>query len=656
MKAWLFNSRDNCGSIYFVILVAIILLCMLCSLACGSIENPAAQNPAGVTTMPPSSIRSGLVGTPDPIDTSGNLVITGNVRGGSYFHGSVPYQSTTSFSASLGSSSLNSFLRDSSGSQDFGGYYGGYGLQPYYSQSQTVTTTAPGRSGVLRPSETRIDGRVGNGTLSTGADVFGLEPLPSGTTTNRNVGDIYTYNLNSQPQQIHPRSLTEPQSTSLSPQGTELLVTGEFDSQPQSEKSLSEQYRERLEQKRQKPDDTWDPELLLRNLQRVREQSARRNQMLTQESDSLQPLLPDRPTGTVQPENISRGQNEGVFGLKLPEGQTSRVPSVPYTPPVPVENAHSTQQDDFARRQSPGLGSEPQYSGADTVDTSRRDVLESMRRQLDELARSIENVSGEYSTQGAGDTELLTHRQMPDLRQPLRPYENQKTDMDQSISEFSNRPGSSGVVTNEDELDFPQEQSPDNSLNKPSALEELQGLSQAELSAEANRIMGPHKTLDSFSKAKFTEHYMAAKQYLRTGEYYRAANSFTLALMYKPDDPYSLAGKGYALFAAGEYISSALFISRALEIAPVYMQVNIDLADLLGADGNMLEGRIAEVEQWLARSGSAQLGFLLGYVCYWTGDLNRAKLAIESAYVKMPESTAILAVRTAVDKKLNIRQ
>jgi tetratricopeptide (TPR) repeat protein len=279
-----------------------------------------------------------------------------------------------------------------------------------------------------------------------------------------------------------------------------------------------------------------------------------------------------------------------------------------------------------------------------------------MRRQLDELARSIESSSGGPGTRQAGDTELLTRRQMVDSRQSQQSYEYQTPDFDRTLSEFSNRLDSTDMVTEQDDIEFPPLQSGQDLPNNKSALQELQELSLAELSAEADRIMGPHKTLDSFSKTKFQQHYMAARHYLQTGEYYRAAQSYTLASMYKPDDPFCLAGKGYALFAAGEYVSSALFISRAIEIAPMYMQVEVDLADVLGSDGKTLQDRIAEIEEWLARSGSAQLGFLLGYICYRTGDLTKAKLAIESAYVKMPESLSVLAVRAAVEEKLKIWQ
>jgi len=161
MKNWL-----------FIIVIAVFFT--LISATSWSIENRAIMNPAGSSTVPPSSIQSGLISNPNPIDTSGNLVITGNVSRGMHFRGTVPYGSTTSFRAGLGSSSLSSFLRDSASNEDIGRYTNRYSIQPYYLQSQTVTTTRPGYSGVFRPV-TRLNDRTSQGRYSVGTRISGLD-------------------------------------------------------------------------------------------------------------------------------------------------------------------------------------------------------------------------------------------------------------------------------------------------------------------------------------------------------------------------------------------------------------------------------------------------------------------------------------------------
>ena len=85
-----------------------------------AVNNTVPQSPAlrkstvGMGTVPQTTFRSGLVKTPNPIDRSSNLVVTGNVGGGKHFRGPVPYNAISDFGGTLGSSTLDSFLRRSS--------------------------------------------------------------------------------------------------------------------------------------------------------------------------------------------------------------------------------------------------------------------------------------------------------------------------------------------------------------------------------------------------------------------------------------------------------------------------------------------------------------------------------------------------------------
>lgn len=189
------------------------------------------------------------------------------------------------------------------------------------------------------------------------------------------------------------------------------------------------------------------------------------------------------------------------------------------------------------------------------------------------------------------------------------------------------------------------------SQKRSSPLDELSKLSQAEISTEASRIMGSHSSLDSLSQSKFNQHMCDAEEHLVAGRYYRAAGCFSLASVYQADNPLALAGRGHALFAAGEYVSSALFLSRALAISPEYLQMRVDLAAMLG-DEKKLTDRIADIEQWLAQSGSGQLQFLLGYVYYQTGHLTQAKQAIDAAYEKTPQSPAVQTMKITIDNMM----
>jgi tetratricopeptide (TPR) repeat protein len=167
--------------------------------------------------------------------------------------------------------------------------------------------------------------------------------------------------------------------------------------------------------------------------------------------------------------------------------------------------------------------------------------------------------------------------------------------------------------------------------------------------AETRGILGPFETFASFSEDKFNQNMRAAELYLKQGRYYRAADAYTLASLYKPGDPLAYAGKSHALFASGEYMSSALFLSRALQIFPEYARFKIDIEAMVG-DRDKLETRVVDVEEWLKRSGGApELQFLLAYVYYQMDRPQPAKETIDAACEKMPQSPAVLALKKAIE-------
>jgi len=492
----------------------------------------AIKNPVGSGTVPPSSVRSGLVRSPNPINTSGNLLITGNVGGGKHFRGIVPYQSTSDFWGTTASSSLDSFLRRSVGSRDGVRFPGTY--NPYYSPSRTVTTTRPGHSGVFRPPTTKFGGRA--------TDEFALP--------KRQV-------LSSSEAALSFRDLRGPRPMSMSPQELEKVVSDEVGKYPQGGKPTAEQRQAQMEQFR-------------RDLKKVSDKAAELKQSLMEKDDSL------RLSPTKMASERVRQQLE-MQTLKEQAGEEGLVPD------------------------------------------KQLDVYEQMKQQLDKFQKDFESATGGRAARrikeaADGEKEPLFAGSVPAISRKIQ--------------------------------------------KKISPLDELSGileLSDAELSARAKAILGSHKTFASFSEDKFNQHLRAAEDYLKQGKYYRAADAYTLALIYKPSDPLAYAGKSLALFAAGEYMSSALFLSRALEIFPEYAQFKIDLVSMVGSR-DKLESRIIDVEQWLERSEAAELQFLLGYIYYQMGRLERAEEAIEAAYEKMPESPAVVALKKAIDESVKSYQ
>ncbi len=180
----------------------------------------------------------------------------------------------------------------------------------------------------------------------------------------------------------------------------------------------------------------------------------------------------------------------------------------------------------------------------------------------------------------------------------------------------------------------------------------LEEMSRTDLAVRAKSILGEHKTFEAFAAARYKEHIADGDKYLKAGKFYRAADSYTMALLYNKGDAGAYAGKCYALFAAGEYMSSALFLSRALEASPEYAAQKVDIVAAIG-DRDKIESRIADAEQWFQKSQAPELQFLLSYMYYRMGRLPQAKQAISAAVEKMPESTAAAALKKAIEGSSN---
>lgn len=165
--------------------------------------------------------------------------------------------------------------------------------------------------------------------------------------------------------------------------------------------------------------------------------------------------------------------------------------------------------------------------------------------------------------------------------------------------------------------------------------------------AEAERIRGEHETLESLAEARFSNYMQAAETFMRNGQFYRAADTYSLAAIWKPEDPRSYAGQAFALFAAGEYMSSAYYLSRAIELEPAIAAKKYDLAALSG-DRDVFENRFIELATWQQRSDSGELAFLMAYILYQDGKGARAASAIQRAEEHIPDSQATAILKDVI--------
>ena len=571
--------------------VRAVAIIVILSDASWPMENPSIRSPIVSGTVPPSSIHSGLIQSPNPIDTSSNLVITGNVIGGRHFRGLVPYGSTSSFRGPVGSTSLDSFLRYSADLQDVGPYTDGYG--PYYSPTGTVTIARPGQPDIFTPAMAR--NWAGAGLLGSGVSADQVA-MPDGQA----MSDLDTSAFQ---MSLRPMSRT--------PQELEKAISDELGGALPPHEALRYLRTERLPLTQSGSEQRQDG---IGQFQHELKQNLTA-EAVESEDGSLRGLRSGTLDTRFSPLDSHEHQASSIehqvmrLETQLPQQQSGLLPAFPQTRPS-------------LQRQQSALG------GA---------VFPSDRAELDELIRAAEKKAKVMPRQT--DKQLHVYDQIKQRLDDLI-----KPDIEYSSRDVLGKPKeATGDKKERDEhpgftLSANQEvRRPDN------------------LVSEGPRSAGTQdKSSSSFSQEKFNWYIKAAQVYLKQGRYYRAVDCYSLASIYKPGDPLAYVGKSQALFAAGEYIGSALFLSKALQILPEYASFKVDFGDILALDPvggqDKLEKRIADAEQRLKISDAAELQFLLGYIYYQLGRLDEAKKAIDAAFQKLPDSKAVSAVKKAIDE------
>jgi len=576
--------------------VIVVVFLIAVSGAGWAIENPAVGSWGRLGIYPPQSNRSGLVRSPNPIDTSGNLVITGNVRGGRHFRGVVPYRASSYFGAVTGSSSLDSFLRYSAGSEDFGRYTGA--SKPFYSRSRTVTTTRSGQAGVIRPPTMRIGGYI------SGSDV---RPLLQQRLGGQTLSYLGTGMLGSGFVDADFGALRAQKSAFGIPAGSRGI-------EPYRPMSMT----------------PWEMERAIlaeagarfyRDKDKI---PARREAQIQQET-----WLDQFPSG------LSKGLASEDESFQLP---SSRIGERDVPKPFELRGL----------KEQPGEGKEQK---------SQLDVQGQIKQRLEELQRDYEQLAAAEAAKEVSDGEKGLRKKdigfVGSVSGKGRKVEGgeDSEEKDSLLDGFSGLPKTIGDVWSSSGF-----------AGSVSAQNGEVGASRSavDLSVRAKAILGPHKSFASFWNEKFNQHMRAGENYLKRGKYYRAADAYTVALIYKPEEPLAQIGKSHALLAAGEYMSSALFLSRALMATSEgdktgeygvqqFLALNSKFFSFI--DRDKLEKRVVDVEQWQQRSDSAELQFLLGYIYYQMGRLEAAREAIDGAYRKMPDVPAIIVLRKVICSK-----
>jgi tetratricopeptide (TPR) repeat protein len=449
-----------------------------------------------------------------------------------------------------------------------------------------VTAARPDDGGILRPASTRIDERAGS--------KFVLPPSRLGEVPVRE--DV-----------VVPYTSIKLRPLSMSPAELEQVILEEVEAFSESKKLVSERHRPSIEP-------------LLQDLRMASEKAVEPNRSLLVEDKLLR-----LPTRTESGEEKRKKLETGVPGQVVGEGVSQSREDVFGVPDVQVDvyEQMKRQISSVRRFLEQPAGVEQAKEEVKKVKTT-----DEAKRRDEELfaATKARRETRRIAAEEEGKRELTSSKELPLQPSPEGEAAERGHILEEQFGPEITAEGLSGKGPVDKEVDT-----------------ELKG----DVAAKAREILGEHKTFASFAEDKFNRHMRVAEEYLKRGRFYRAADAYTLASIYKPDDPLAYAGKSHALFAAGEYMSSALFLSRALEIFPEYAQFKIDLVAMVG-DKDKLESRIANVEQWLDESGAAELQFLLGYVYYQMGRHPEAQEMINAAFEKMPESPAVVALKKAI--------
>ncbi|MBL7106765.1 MAG: hypothetical protein ISS77_04060 [Phycisphaerae bacterium] len=504
-------------------LILLILTVCLCNYG-KAVNNPAVTNPsvtnpaarARAATTPPTSR---VYRSPNPIDSSGNLVVTGNVRAGKSFQGSLPYRSTSDFgvSGSTSTGTLDSFIRDSAGIEDIGRYRGG--LKPFFSPTQTSTTTRAGSSAVFTPPTPGTGRFYSDQFVPRSADVPGS-------------ASYYDYGLDYVRGREKTMKIYGQQEPILSDAEKYLLgskkITANLQTNPASEEFDLDAAKKLLSQE-------------LKDQTFVKPGDEKPQQQLTQQP--LEPLAPPLPETQFDPAKLT--------AKKIQKPSTSE----------------------------------------------KMDVYEQMLMQIDELAEQY----------------VLDKTKIPQERLYEKPEEEQpKTD----------------------------KPSPDTLISDY---------------AKARLLIGEHKSFASYSKDMFNTAMRQGEEYLKQGKYYMASERFAMAAVYKPDDPLAYAAKSQALLGAGEYLSSALFLARTINMFNEYVIFDIDIESRF-PDKDYLAIRLKELDDWIESSKLPQLQFLAAYYNLQLGKLKEAAEYIESAHENLPDHAPVTILKKAIENRLQQQQ
>lgn len=159
------------------------------------------------------------------------------------------------------------------------------------------------------------------------------------------------------------------------------------------------------------------------------------------------------------------------------------------------------------------------------------------------------------------------------------------------------------------------------------------------------------RSFEEHMEYKFKQYIRAGREYLKSQRYYKAADAFIVADFYKADQAEALLGRSHALFAAGEYMSSAYFLQKAIHVDAKKALEQVDLVELIGSR-DTYDNRIVDLANWTNRTRAPELAMLSAYVLYTSNKLDSAKEAITIAGEKMQDDPEYRKLRQVIEDEI----
>ncbi len=631
------QRRHPCHPGVLALIVCLFVILLLAGSISARYGTPVVSSAASRGTVPPSSYRSALLNTPDPIDHTSSLAVTGNAGGGKSFRGNIPYGSTTGFGGRLGSTSLDPFLRSSATPEDSSRGFSATGS--FYSPTGTVSKMDPGSTGLFAPGSPRIAAGVLQSPSDPSASTLLTPEVPpsQGLTGRGFVGGESTTGP-----WVSPSVRTSEEMRRIVAGDPDASTADRGPLRQTKQVMTTQDYQRQLDQLQHDFDQVktrasdFERDLSTGRQPSVADAWAQRSAELP-----MSPISAEALRRIIQPESQMppwASATNPTVGQDLPPAPTPAIPNRPA---------------------APDLGNLTLMSPGSSLAGPRTETLPPSRAGLYEPSSSVMPSSSELATQMKRIDAIFTP-QTDTTAAPQASASSDQLPALQRVENITRAFDAPGKV-----LEQPQQVAAGNVPASPARVEEAtpspdklralfekapaqtQAPPQSPRAPESSAAAAPPAPLDPAAQAKLEACLKVAQSEMQQRQYPRAAESFALAAVYNPRDARPQLGRSHALLAGGEYLGSAVCLAKAIELDPRLSLAELDLVETIGGPDQFLR-RITDLQERAKSNNAPGLQLLLAYIYQQMKRPEEARAAIQAAKKALPSSPSVALLEQAI--------